>query len=228
MSEQKRVTRGEPERSAPHRSASMVVRPASAHAAPRRRAKGVVEQGVENAYRVYEEYMRRGREAASELGRLGSGRRRGDEDLRGTADQALRYLQDMAGMWLSLVSPAGPGRGRGGRRARGRGGERARDDAEHDGHIDLSVALRSTRPVEVTLDLREASPDAALAVQQLHALGGDGVHRISGVSFDRPDGRLRLHLPVPADIPSGAYFAVVVDKVRGEAVGTLRVVIRPA
>lgn len=228
MSEQKRVTRGEPERSAPHRSASMVVRPASAHAAPRRRAKGVVEQGVENAYRVYEEYMRRGREAAGELGRLGSGRRRGDEDLRGTADQALRYLQDMAGMWLSLVSPAGPGRGRGERRARGREGERARDDEERDGHIDLSVALRSTRPVEVTLDLREESPDAALAVQHLHALGGDGVHRISGVGFDRLDGRLRLHLPVPADIPPGAYFAVVVDKVRGEAVGTLRVVIRPA
>ena len=57
------------------------------------------------------------------------------------------------------------------------------------------MALRSARPVEVTLDLREESPDAALAVQQLHALGGDGVHRISGVSFDRPDGRLRLHLP---------------------------------
>ncbi|MFO0756795.1 MAG: hypothetical protein U0359_09900 [Byssovorax sp.] len=247
--------RGEPERARPIRNTSLAVR--SSGQGRGDFARGVVERGVENAYRVYEEYMRRGREAADGMSRLTTGRRapRFDGDMRDIAEGAGHYFTDMMEMWLSLLSPAGFGR-------RPQRGERRRARHASD-PLDLVLSLRSTRPVEVTLDLHEEDLDGPVHVNPLHPVGehahGHGRHRhdrdhahdhdhgrdrdrdhghdhdhrhgpdhLRGARLDHEGGRLRLRLTVPDELPAGAYFGVVIDRESGEAAGTLRVVVRAA
>src|SRR5690349_6030979 len=72
-----RLHREAPRREHPIREPSMMLRPAGEKGAGG--GKGFVEQGVEMAYRVIEEFMQRGRQAA---GRAGTAWRKSEEGMQ--------------------------------------------------------------------------------------------------------------------------------------------------
>lgn len=117
-----RVTRPTPRRTGPIRSASLAFRAASAGAGE---ADADIDEGVRNAYKVYEVYMRQGDEAAGRYGRHGRGGDDGDAwwspGAREPAAMAWQFWMgmlrafatipvEMAGAWGSARGPGHPPR----------------------------------------------------------------------------------------------------------------------
>jgi hypothetical protein len=121
-----RIQRPHPKRLQPVRNAAAMLRarqapygPTHTHTHPGigedgASPTGAVEQGVATAYRVYDDYMRRGREAAAS-GRLfdlggatSEGARPMNNDVQNLTKMAMRYWSDAFAMWIDLVAPLVP------------------------------------------------------------------------------------------------------------------------
>jgi len=86
------------------------------------------------------------------------------------------------------------------------------------------LAVASTKPVEVSLDLSPHADPGELLVQDLCAFDGGGKPAITGAKLEPGrDGRLVLRLTVPPDQPPGTYLGMILDRAHAEQRGTLRV-----
>jgi len=92
----------------------------------------------------------------------------------------------------------------------------------------VTVALASTQPAEVTLDLRPGAAAQPLIVQSLRATEPDKP-RLTDVTL-RPadeDEVLTLRVRVPDGQPPGVYNGLIIDERTSRPVGTLSVRVGP-
>jgi hypothetical protein len=92
----------------------------------------------------------------------------------------------------------------------------------------MSIEVKSTRPAEVTLELRPASPRFVPVVHALHPKP-PGTRPLTDVKFRlSPDAqRGVVAITVPDDLEPGSYTGVVVDSVTDEPGGILCVRVHP-
>lgn len=255
MGEHDRIRRPALERARPIRGwatllgASDHVEPAAprASAEPPPKDPDPVARSVELGYRVVDEYIRRGQDAAQRMRAGTYGPSAFVRDTRDLAERMVRSASDAIGAWAELIdltsqdgSRAGEANGVAAASAeRGTGdraGQRVGDDGPASGNgtaaavvgapVRVRVCVDCNRSVEVVLDL-----DAALAEQEpvLHALRptGGGDARLDDVSYAVDgDGMPTITLRIGAEHPSGVYRGLVVDARLGHALGSLSVSIR--
>ena len=181
-----RLRREAPAREHPVRGAATMFRPAEAerpaeahHRAEARAVDGAVERAVSGAYRVIEDHLRRGREAARTQGAQPPMTNATSLDPQEITRKITRYWTDMMFMWLELVTPLA-----------GAVGERARPTAEP-----FPVGDDVWRVVQDG-DAPAAGPRVKLA-----AKGAPVAFEVELVAAQRA--RVRLSLDGPAGAPMG-------------------------
>jgi hypothetical protein len=202
----------------------------------------VIEQAVETAYRVFDGYMQRGREAAHRHHRPeepgGSVRYQGQDP----SAMPMRYWMDLAQMWFGFMMPLAPwgmrGRswdmGGGPRDPDGRPPHPTREGREWgerpqgppDAKLALAVDVAAVQPVGVVVKLHDKDETRQLEARQLGPIHGDAPP-LTGIHFSQVDGHLRVQVTVPSDQPVGAYAGMITERETGSARGTLEVVIHP-
>lgn len=249
MSDDQRIRRPEPERTRPIRSWSTF------GAAPHRAGgsessspdhDGVGEdigRGVDQSYRLIDEYMRRGQFAARNLSERTAGGSTGFDDLHGLTDQMLRQAGDAWMLWMRFLSSIG-GLGPNGAPAAGaypEDGSTPRGPAEAghppptaeqpsaNGSACVSVHVDSAQPVTVAVDVRPGGADGRFDVLDLRPTGAEGPS-LGGVTLERSaeGDPLVLRLHVPRDQPPGRYVGVVLDAEAGLPRGTVCVTLEEA
>jgi hypothetical protein len=202
---------------------------------------GAVECGVRTAYSVIDEYMKRGREAASQ--------RDGNHTWSDTMSERPAYdmwsatwgpmwpfvapWMQATRAWAAAMSapfggapgmtpgepppgfPYGPGGPWGAPAWRGPGGTPQA--------LQLSVQLSSESPAEVTVNIAQGVGAAALTADPLRL---DDASRdappLLGVSIGMAAGQVRVSVTIPTDQPPGRYRGVIRDP-SGMPVGDLAV-----
>ena len=189
------------------------------------RLEDVVARSVELGYRVIDDYMRRGQEAARRLrnGTYGPGALA--SDVESVTGQLTRSAADLAGAWTEFFA------------LMGRDGAAFAEPPAPPADATpptapasterLRVRLRAAakRPVESMLELPALPADATLVVHALRATP-PATGRIDGVRVERSDANtVVIHVGIPADQPPGRYRAAVIDETTNIAVGELNVVV---
>jgi hypothetical protein len=184
----------------------------------------VVERAVEDAYRVFEDYVARGRRAADQFcpsPTVGGPMRSDPKDI---PSMMMRFWTDMAQAWFGSMGRTDDAWDMGGP-AR----SVAPSPPSPRAHVALAVEVTATQPTEVAVDLRSGIDARDLAVLDLCDIADRGKPPLSAISLDNDaDGRPRVRITVPRDQPAGVYVGAIVDRERGEGAGTLRVTVRPA
>ncbi|MDC0667904.1 hypothetical protein [Nannocystis radixulma] len=250
-----RVRRPPPARTGPIRDGSRIFRappeprmshPSSPEPAPPS-ARPSLEEGVAAAYRVYDEYMQRGQDAARSRGDSWSDSR--PPAYPDLARRAIRFWSDAIGMMFDAVGPAGSAPGRSNDRTSPSGFERAAEPGpwshprseSHATRFDGAFArpepsparegtaillrLDVGRPAEVRIHLAPEAAGRSLATSALVALDVDGAPPLRDVRLAH-HGALDLTLNLPPDQPAGTYSGSVLDELRGDPLGRLTVTLR--
>lgn len=228
MSDQGHFEKPEPERTGPYRqffrpgplggTGQATARPSNGSGDPG--WTGVVERSVEAGYRIVDEQLRFGQEVAERLssgltGVAGPGAVGGLEQM---AMRMMRSTLDLAGLWVEMMSSVPATMGSWMAQAAPVGGTAA------SGGVDQGPALsiESSRPVEVSFDLEPRWRSASLAVQPLRSATQETA--LQGIELETADdGRLRLRLVVPDELPGGVYTGAIFDPRTGVGRGTLTV-----
>lgn len=205
----------------------------------RPRLGDTVQRAVELGYRVFDDQIRKGQEAAARIGRRDYGPAAMQTDLQDLAMRWVQYASDLTGVWLEMMQVAV---GAAAEQPRPRGassvdspsvapmtGKHAPATTSMSEPRKLRVRVASSRPTSVLLDVApEAQPP--FEVLALRTPTGDVLPtpRLEPTE----DGSLLVDLAVPNESPAGTYFGVVVrlDGVGRApvAAGTLAVTVEPA
>jgi hypothetical protein len=88
----------------------------------------------------------------------------------------------------------------------------------------VKVEIASTRPTEVSLDLRPSAVRAQLIVHALRAVDAE-MPRLSGIEFiaATDDEPAVLRIKIPARHPPGTYHGLIVDPETNTPAGSLSV-----
>jgi len=88
----------------------------------------------------------------------------------------------------------------------------------------MPIEVASIRPVQVSVELVPNSDTQSLVALALSSIA-PGKPALTQVSFvrDKGKGRVKLRVQIPDKQPPGTYAGAVVDRVSGEARGTLSV-----
>jgi hypothetical protein len=175
------------------------------------RGEGGAPSAVDLAYRVIEDTMRQGQEAARQIATGLTGGLAAPGSFQALTERLVRdglvWIESLAKLWAAVDPPEAPGAVAS---PSGRGGVRVR------------VASRA--PAEVTVELRPGALGRDLAV---HALRGPDAAAppIEAVSFQRVEesGSWYLVVRVPDGQPPALYSGVVYDSADGGVLGTVAV-----
>lgn len=240
MSDRRRLRREDPVRTEPIRNWSTLYRgsnswdsrnpsadPKSADkATPGGSWNDVVAQGVKLGYRVIEEYMRQGQRIAQQINNRSYGPGAMGNDIRDLAERMLRYYTDLASLWFDLMgSIAGnPDLMRNLFGLWQPKSEPSANATPVNGAMAVSIEIVSTRPTQVTLDLRPQSAGLFLATHGLRALDPEKPP-LTDITFERSldHGLTSLRIRVPEGQPADIYTGVVIDRDTGQPRGTLSV-----
>jgi hypothetical protein len=237
VSKRKRLHRQDPARTGPLRSFSNLYRRSDTpngrvtrdHRASTEQANSVaggapLAEGVELAYRVIERYVSEGRRTAEQFNSEPYSLRSAADGSQELLQTILRLQTEMLPLWLDtmrsmLGADASPLSYAPGSRP-----SAATNGAAKAGSAAVSIELISSRPVRVSLELREHSETLPLVSLGLRAVDPDKqmLTDISFVAGDNGDGR-RLRIRIPDGQPPGVYSGVIVNRDTGEARGTLGV-----
>jgi hypothetical protein len=179
----------------------------------------VVSRSVELGYRVVDEYIRQGQQAAQRVNARTYGPAAATSDLQDLAARMARYTSDFLGLWLEFVDAASRGD------AVGRAAATATEPAGSGGDAEcLRIVVVCARPTEVSLDLRPKAGGRPLVVHALRAVD-PAKPALSDVVFSgEADGSpATVRVEVPADQPEGIYSGLLVDEESNRPVGTLSV-----
>ena len=244
MTDRARIRRTPPERVSPIRKWDGLLGPTPSPdaAAPKPTTpEDLFSRSVELGYRVVDEYITRGQEAAQRLRRGAYGAEEMAQDVQGVASQLVRTASDFAGAWVEFFALAGRDPAFKSELAKataasgiaptpaaaGPAGDVSRASTSDDGTAAaLRVRLRVTAacPVETALEVQSVPVGHALEVHQLRA--ADGSARIARVAVETgADGTACIAVSVPADQPRGEYSAAVLDSTINVAVGRLTIVV---
>jgi hypothetical protein len=251
----RRITRDQPERTGPIRNSISPLRPESSSATPGpatafgavidegiatafRMAgdagatmQGAVERGVDTAYTVIEDYMRRGQQAAGRYRDRTQGERtmNGDNYSNGYGPNAYGpmgammapWMQAMR-MWTETMSAFIPGGA-----AMGTEWMNAFTPPMSGAQPQSGVAVRvaSGTPAEVSIDLDPRAYCVPLkAAPLVHATSPGTAPALVAVDLQYVDNRCRVTITVPNDQPTGLYSGAILDNA-GLQRGMLRVIL---
>ena len=207
--------------------------------------EGVVSRSVELGYRVVEDYLRQGQRVAAGIVDRSYAPGAMVRDSQELTTRMARYAGDLDEIWFQMIELAASGgafRGAPFWPARDNGRAPDPPPAARDpsppagphagepvaGAARVTVALASTQPAEVTLDLRPGAAAQPLIVQSLRATEPDKP-RLTDVTL-RPadeDEVLTLRVRVPDGQPPGVYNGLIIDERTSRPVGTLSVRVGP-
>ena len=233
MGDRKRIHREDPVRTGPIRNFSKLYREATNGATPAKPAApekpqkvapaGPLAEGVQLAYAVIEKYIAEGRETAEGLSSQPYVTRVANDNLQDILERMLRFQGEILPLWIeTLANLVQVNSGQNGHATTshvwpaGNGGTKSDP-------IEVSIEVVSTRPVQVSLQLKPDSEIQSLAALGLSAIDS-GKPASADISFvpGNTKGLVRLRVRVPDKHPSGNYAAVVVNRDSGEVRGTLR------
>lgn len=208
-----RRRRRAPARGGPKRTSANAFRPSATSDVDCDPARSVVEAAVETAYRVYEDYVRWGQQAAGQRSQSAptldwrepmSNR---SPDMTETATQMMQMWQDMARMWMGYMMPFMPG-------AMAWPTPFGVSKTKAEG-VELNVELDTSQSARVTFRLRQPPSNKPLQVRLVR----DGGTEQLAFRFDSPTG-LKMRINVPDKQASGTYRGVVLDD-SGAEYGTM-------
>lgn len=259
MSDKERITRPPVDRVRPIRTWDGIWRrsQASAEGAPSEgtapRVEDVVARSVELGYRVVDDYIKRGQQAAQRIrdGAYGAGDVA--QDIQGVAGQLVRSASDLVGAWVEFAALAGAGTASAtGATAQNEthaatdagappsgiahptAGTRPTTSTENgDGaqageRLRVRLSVIATGAVEASLDLRPIPADHHVVVYRVRMDADPTVH-IDDVRVDRAsDGTAVIRVIVPATQVAGRYSGVVVDDDTNVPVGEISLVVSRA
>jgi hypothetical protein len=257
MASSRRITRDQPERTGPIRNSGFPSRapestttsgPASAFGAAIDEGmatafriaedagatmQGAVERGVETAYTVIEDYMRRGQQAAGRYRDRTQGERtmNGDNYSNGYGSSGYGPMGAMMAPWMqamrmwtetmSTFMPGGAAMG-----TEWMNAFAPPMSGAHQGGVAVRVA--SATPAEVAIDLDPRAYAVPLkAAPLVHATTPGTAPALVAVELHYVDNRCRVSIVVPNDQPPGVYSGAILDNA-GLQRGTLRVLLDAA
>jgi len=202
----------------------------------------VVARSVDLGYRVIDDYIRQGQQAARRIQDGSYGPGTFSSDVQQLSARFAQYASDFMGVWLELMQLAtvGSQMRRGGatpngpqeppseavaQKPSGAGADGARrEGADAREHDRVRIEIRSAHRTQVSLDLRPDASRGSLVVHALRAVD-PAKPRIKEVVFtpgaaDEPG---RLSIQVPPDQPEGTYNGLIVDEQTSRPVGMLSV-----
>lgn len=187
----------------------------------------MVTRGVKLGYRVIEEYLRQGQQAAQQINNRSYSPGAMGNDIQEMVGRLVRYYIDLGALWGDLINslvanpeflnsllrpfqpPSTPSTTNG---------------ASANGATAVAIEVVSTRPTQVTLDLHPHLEKYSLATYDLRAVDPEKPP-LTDITFESsPDpGPVRLRIRVPDGQPPDIYTGVIVDKTTNLPRGTLSV-----
>jgi hypothetical protein len=245
----RRVARPRLERDAPKRAWSGLfgreTRASSDEPAPIRDGSGfmpnAVSETVELGYRVIEDYLREGQQAAKAFGVAGWRRAPGtdDDELQRMAQRVVQYGTDFAGMWMDLAARVaqssqmwppysttdrGPGQSDGSPRSPPESsGAQASTTIVGSSGVRVTVSIASRRRTTAAVELR-AGPCEGLVVQELRcSAGGRAMIRNVEISQSPEDEAVHIAIRIPEKLQPGVYNGLILEADSSLPRGTLSV-----
>jgi hypothetical protein len=228
------------DRTAPIRNGSTVFGPGTSRpTAPPH--PGSIRDAVELGYRVIDELVRSGREAASSLrpwGWAAQGAAAAPEDLAQLGLQMVQATSEFMSTWLQTMQRMA---GAAATAAPPAPGPEPREPPDPPGppHPEptpapapaspersrVRVGVSSQRMTHVEIDLRAGAARSSCVVHQLRPVSAEATIPPIPVTSRVEDGALCVELVVPPEQPAGRYNACIVDAVTGIPQGTLSLLI---
>lgn len=240
-----RVKRPAPERVRPIRTwDGLLRRPQAAAVTPpsegAARVEDVVTRSVELGYRVVDDYIKRGQEAARRIREGAYGPGEIAADVQGVAGQLVRSASDLVGAWVEFAALAGVGTGTptqsgapppaaaGVPEQAAAASPSSTADRGAGDPLRIRLAIVAARPIEAALDVRPLPADHRIVVTPLRMDGTDDV-RLERVRVEpRDDRTVVIRVDVPATQPAGRYAGLIVDDTTNVPVGELSLVVPSA
>jgi hypothetical protein len=266
MSNDERIRRPKPDRAAPVRNWSTLFEAPSTSeedtgtgeraSRPERSApdfEDAVTRSVELGYRVVDEYIRQGQQAARRISDRSYGWASMANDLPDLAARFGQHASDLIAVWLELMQSAAAGSaGRmredaglaarpgphpsapaaGGRAAHVAGtsweSDRGPRSMQSPELTRVQIALDAQQAAEVSLDLRAGIEGRSILVQTLRSASPGKPRLHATMEGPDADGGPRIRIAIPQHTPEGLYTACILDEETNVPVGTLNVRIPPA
>jgi hypothetical protein len=206
-------------------------------------ANGMVADGVRLGYRVIDDYLKKGQEAAQSLGGAGGETlKAASTEVQRLTQRMFQYASDLASAWMELVQTmtatglandeaatknGAPRPATRGEQAAPPGREAGSDPSDQP--CPVSLEIDSPLPTETTIDLRRRAIDQPVDVQALSS-DDPGAPRITGISIAAlpKAGRVRVRVRVPPTQPAGVYRGLIIDRNTNLPCGTLAIRVGPA
>jgi hypothetical protein len=197
-----------------------------------------VSRSVDLGYRVVDEYIRQGQRAARRMAERSYGPQAIAGDMQELTARMFQYASDFAGVWFQMMGLASTGElGRmpfrwgappaGAEPPRAAPEPRPVDGREPSGpgtdaRTHVAIEVQSTRPAEVTIDLRPESRGRSLLVHELRAVAAEKP-RLTAVALRNGtgEGPPRFRIRVPDDHPEGVFSGLIIDEETSVPAGTL-------
>ena len=236
MNDRKRLRRADPARTAPIRDfAKLYSRPETTNGAaaakpftseklrPAAAGANPLAEGVELAYSVIEKYIAEGRRTAEGLSTEPYATRTSNGNLQDILERMLRFQAEILPLWVEVlatlvkVEPLRNGHA-------AVAGAWPHTNGKNPRRTAMPIEVASIRPVQVSVELVPNSDTQSLVALALSSIA-PGKPALTQVSFvrDKGKGRVKLRVQIPDKQPPGTYAGAVVDRVSGEARGTLSV-----
>jgi len=236
MSNPKRLRRETPARTAPLRNFSNLYnqsdsnlglnnpRQPSAETAPDGAGQGPVAKGAEIAYQVIEKYISEGRKTAEHFSKQPYNMRNAADSLQELLDRTLRFQSEMLPLWIDAIASLVRGVPSAAPDVRGGVGNPPADGRPLNGTTAVTLELAASRPVQVSLELRQDSENFPLVTLGLHAVDPEKPS-LTDVNFVSGQKGIcgKLRIIIPDGQPAGIYSGVIVNRETGEPLGTLSV-----
>jgi hypothetical protein len=182
------------------------------------------DEGVGLAYRVIEKHINDGKKNAGLFNGQPYNIRPITDGFQELLEKTLRYQSELLPLWLEALSSAvrfEPGRVTYPGASAGRSESK---DAQTNGTKAISIEMSSTRPVQVSIDLRENSEMLPLITLGLRAVD-EHKPPLNDITFvpDGTRGAIKLKISIPDNHPPDTYSGVIVNRSTGEMLGTLSV-----
>jgi hypothetical protein len=177
-------------------------------------------------YRVIEEYLQEGREAAQSTARVSS--EHNGTTVANLTSRMLRTTADLFEMWFQVLDVSGSRNGNGVAAAPARTREETPEnpapppDTPGQAQARVTIRLTSSRVADVTVDLQPASQPRELTLHSLRS-AQEGPPPISRVSITTTPRGALVDIRIPDDQQPGVYNGMIIDQASSLPAGTVSV-----
>jgi len=224
MSTDDRIRRPALDRTEPIRAWSALLR------GPGGSFNDVVARSVDLGYRVVDEYIRQGQQAAERFSGRGYAPETVTADVQELGARMAQYTSDFFGLWVEVMqamlsggTPRAAAAPHNGAAPGAPAPHGAAPDGPRTSPPRVRVEIASLRPAEVVLDLRPEATGRRLVVPALRTLEPDRA-KLEGVVVEAdPGDAIRVRMRIPDELPAGTYNGVIVDDETSRPLGTVSV-----